>query len=117
MNYYPVLYPVKKNLVHGKSSLWGAQEMSGSLEGLALSSEPRCASQDDVSALQHPMVPGNVSRKLVSSLVFGVGGVLCCEALEGLLMQDVRVLRKEKADDQCPGSQLPEKTNQRPLLC
>ena len=52
-----LLYPVGKNLVREYDSLWGAEEMFSSFQGLASASEPRCALQLWISALQHTVVP------------------------------------------------------------
>lgn len=100
---------MQKGLARG--SLWGTEAMSGSLEGLALSSEPRYTIQPRVSALQYPVAPGCVFGKLAASLALMRRGVVPggpgrpadpgCEGLFG----------KRRLEIQSPDSQLPKKAN------
>lgn len=102
---------MQKGLARGKSSLWGTEAVSGGLEGLALSSEPRYAIQPRVSDLQYPVAPGCVFGKLAASLALMKRGVAPggpgrpadpgCEGLFG----------KRRLEIQSPDSQLAKKAN------
>ena len=70
-----LVYPVKKNLVHGKGSPWSTEEM---FRGAGVAFRAQACVWHRVSTLQRPLVSGCVFWKLVASLAFFIFNFRLC---------------------------------------